>query len=156
MFCCCCYYSCRGRGRCNRIMDTFDAWLQLALGGSRKDVSQPGVERDQPRTYTPQHLNQTLDRYHQQYRDQPLIKPLDHSPGKPQDGRGSGGKSTVRPERGGEKKERADERPTPGPRPTPTPPSNAHYYFKVSSTTEKPNRFLDRSLPFFVPPATSR
>lgn len=30
---------------------------------------------------------------------------------------------------------------------------NTHYYFKLSSTSEKPNSFVDRSLPFFLPPA---
>lgn len=133
-------------------MDTFDAWLQLALGGSREEIGQPGAERDQPHTYASQHLNQTLDQSQKQCRDQSLLEYLEHSldqsPGMPQD-RESGGKSTVRHEHGGEK-ERVDERPTP------TPASNAHYYFKLSSTPEKPNRFLDRSLPFFVPPATSR
>lgn len=38
-----------------------------------------------------------------------------------------------------------------------TPPGGKlHYYLKLSSTWEKPNRFVDRSLPFFVPPARSR
>ena len=30
---------------------------------------------------------------------------------------------------------------------------NRHYYFKLSSTSDKPNRLVDRSLPFFAPPA---
>lgn len=30
---------------------------------------------------------------------------------------------------------------------------NRHYYFKLSSTSDKPNSFVDRSLPFFAPPA---
>lgn len=29
---------------------------------------------------------------------------------------------------------------------------NRHYYFKLSSTSDKPNSLVDRSLPFFVPP----
>lgn len=31
-----------------------------------------------------------------------------------------------------------------------------HYYLKLSSTLETSNGFVDRSLPFFVPPASSR
>ncbi|CAM9130251.1 unnamed protein product [Hapterophycus canaliculatus] len=33
--------------------------------------------------------------------------------------------------------------------------SNTHYYFKLSSTLEKRNDFVERSLPFFVPPPPS-
>lgn len=36
------------------------------------------------------------------------------------------------------------------------PQSKLHYYLKLSSSREEPNRFVDRSLPFFVPPASSR
>lgn len=111
-------------------MDTFDSWLQLALGGSRKGVNQPGAEYDQSGTYASQPLNDSLD--------QAL---------EPSHGRESDGNSKVRAENEGER-ERDVERPPMG--------SNAHYYFRLSSTPEKPNRFLDRSLPFFVPPASSR
>lgn len=82
--------------------------------------------------------------------EEPLKHPLEQSLQRPSHRRGGDrrGRGKVEgipaEESGDQKKHTAEDEEAVG-------SSNTHYYFKLSSTLDKPNRFVDRSLPFFVP-----
>lgn len=145
--CCCC---CR---RWNRILDTFDAWLRHALGIRRIEDHQPVRDNDHfveasdgPGQMTDQSRADKDEDFLAPYGGEQCDRSQDRSPGRSPDqgeewfqgGRDNNAESEV--VRGEETRQES-------------PGSKAHYYLKFSSTVERPNRFVDRSLPFFVPPA---
>ncbi|CAM9383704.1 unnamed protein product [Ectocarpus sp. 13 AM-2016] len=136
-----------------RILDTFDAWLRHALGIRRLEDHQPPRDNDHF-VEASDGPGRTTDQSRED-KDEDLLAPYggeqcDRSPDRCADcspdqeeewfqgGRDSNAESEV--VRGEETRQES-------------PGSKAHYYLKFSSTVERPNRFVDRSLPFFVPPA---
>ncbi|CAM9511438.1 unnamed protein product [Ectocarpus sp. 4 AP-2014] len=136
-----------------RILDTFDAWLRHALGIRRLEDHQPARDDDHS-VEASDGPGQTTDQSRED-KDKDFLAPYggeqcDRSPDRSQDrspdqeeewfqgGRDNNAKSEV--VRGEETRQES-------------PASKAHYYLKFSSTVERPNRFVDRSLPFFVPPS---
>lgn len=124
-------------------MDTFGSWLQHALGTSGEDIDHPRAELDLSDRYT-DHSGIAGD--------QVLDQSPDLSPEQFHRGESSGhsGTSGVQVGREGDGEGGAGGAVPPGSK------AKLHYYLKISSTWERPNRFVDRSLPFFVPPASSR
>ncbi|CBJ25878.1 conserved unknown protein [Ectocarpus siliculosus] len=136
-----------------RILDTFDAWLRHALGIRRLEDHQPArdndhiVEASDGPGQTTDHSRADKDKdFLAPYGGEQCDRSQDRSQGRSPDqgeewfqgGRDSNAESQV--VRGEETRQES-------------PASKAHYYLKFSSTVERPNRFVDRSLPFFVPPA---
>eukprot|EP00903_Cladosiphon_okamuranus_P015105 g13972.t1 len=125
-----------------RVTDTFGAWLQCALGAcEHMDHSLAEYDlSDEHADSSGMASDQSLDFYLHQSPD-PSLEGL-----RPDESAGIGETfaSEVGNEEGGETAS------------TMPPGRKLHYYLKFSSTREKPNRFVNRSLPFFVPPASSR
>lgn len=132
------------------MLDTFDAWLRHALGIRRiEEDHQPARDNDHfveaiegPGQTTDQSRADKDKDFLTPYGGEQCGRSPDRSPDQDEEWFQGGRDNNAESEAVREEETRQE-----------SPGSKAHYYMKFSSTAERPNRFVDRSLPFFVPPA---